>query len=97
MTSTPRTIQPEASISFVAMEMNRLKFTESDIFDALLGVEQQRSIGAPRTSRDSRSNGTVNYSVNLYVAYDRSSCYRAMNDDGPEREVCRTSGKYEGL
>jgi hypothetical protein len=39
----------------------------------------------------------VNYSVNICVAYDRSSCYWDMRDDGPEREVCRVPGKYDGL
>jgi hypothetical protein len=39
----------------------------------------------------------VNYKVNVCMAYDRSSCYWDMKDDGPEREICRIPGKYEGL
>ena len=39
----------------------------------------------------------VNYSVNVCLTYDRSSCYWDAKDDGPEREVCRVRGKYEGI
>ena len=39
----------------------------------------------------------VNYNVNMCVAYDRSSCYWDMRDDGPKREVCHVQGKYEGI
>ena len=38
----------------------------------------------------------VNYSVNVCLEYDKSNCYWT-NPDGPEREVCRDSGKYEGI
>ena len=39
----------------------------------------------------------VSYSVNVCAAYDRSSCYWDAKDDGPEREICRVPGKYEGI
>lgn len=40
----------------------------------------------------------VNYSVNMCLAYDKSSCdWRDGGGDGPEREFCKASGVYKGI
>lgn len=39
----------------------------------------------------------LSYSVNMCLAYDKSSCYWNFPDDGPEREICKVQGKYEGI
>ena len=39
----------------------------------------------------------VKYSVNMCFAYDKSSCYINMRDDGPDQEICRVRGKYDGI
>ena len=40
----------------------------------------------------------VNYSVNMCLLYDKSSCdWRDPGGDGPEREFCKASGVYKGI
>ena len=40
---------------------------------------------------------SINYQVNMCISYDRSHCYAAEVGDGPEREICRQTFKYEGI
>ena len=46
---------------------------------------------------DNYLSSPINYTVNICFDYDRSSCYTNMRDDGPELEICRVRGKYEGI
>ena len=62
--------------------------------------DQMRCPKAAHTTVVTHNNylsSPVKYSVNICLAYDRSSCYWDMRDDGPDREVCRVPGKYDGL
>ncbi len=59
-----------------------------------------------KCSRDAHSivitrsflSSPVNYSVNMCLAYDKSSCdWRDPGGDGPEREFCKVGGSYKGI
>lgn len=46
---------------------------------------------------DNYLSSAIQYSVNICAAYDKSSCYINIGDDGPDQEVCRVRGKYDGI
>ena len=46
---------------------------------------------------DNYLSSPVEYSVNICFAYDKSNCYINMRDDGPDQEICRVRGKYDGI
>ena len=48
-------------------------------------------------SFDNYLSSPFNYTVNVCMVYDRANCYMDMLDDGPEREMCRVRGKYDGI
>lgn len=48
-------------------------------------------------SFDHYLSSPVKYTVKMCLTYDRSSCYINMRDDGPELEICRVRGTYEGI
>jgi hypothetical protein len=66
------------------------------------GDEQERMRCPPEAhtvliTHDSYLSSPLRYSVNMCTAYDRSSCYISPRDDGPDQEICRVRGKYDGV
>jgi hypothetical protein len=66
------------------------------------GDEQERMRCPPEAHtvlimHDSYLSSPVKYTVNMCTAYDRSSCYISPRDDGPDQEICRVRGKYDGV
>jgi hypothetical protein len=52
---------------------------------------------AQRMPTENYLSSPVQYTVNQRILYDRSSCYINMRDDGPDQEICRVRGKYDGI
>jgi hypothetical protein len=68
----------------------------------LQGDDQERMRCPPEAhttiiTYDNYFSSPIKYTVNMCAAYDRSSCYINMRDDGPDQEVCRVRGNYEGI
>ena len=68
----------------------------------LQGDDQERMRCPPEAhttivTYDHYFSSPIKYIVNVCAAYDQSSCYINMRDDGPDQEVCRVRGNYEGI
>lgn len=68
----------------------------------LQGDDQERMRCPPEAhttivTYDNYFSSPVKYTVNICAAYDRSNCYINLRDDGPDQEVCRVRGNYEGI
>jgi hypothetical protein len=87
------------------LERQVISHVETDISKCrydLMGDDQEKMRCPPEAHRTVVSfnnflSSPVNYSVNQCVAYDRSSCFWQLNDDGPDVEICRLKGKYDGI